>query len=67
VGGLKKENDKGKWYVPTVALGRKSTNEEVAAALQWYKQVTSKSASIKIDESDVAGEAPAQMDLPGDF
>lgn len=68
IGGVKKENDKGKWYLPTVALGRQSTKEEVAAALEWYKRVSSKSSNIKVDESDVTkGDKASQMDLPGDY
>ena len=49
----KAENDKGKWFVPQVLLGEQSTQSEVAEALSWYKTVSSKGSSVKVDESDV--------------
>lgn len=50
----KEQNDKGTFFVPTVTVGRDSTQAELVAAYEWYK-VLSK-AKVRVDDSDVAGD-----------
>lgn len=49
-----KENDKGKFFVPTIEATRDSTEAELKEAYKWH--LTMKSASVKVDDSDLKAE-----------
>jgi hypothetical protein len=55
--GFKESNDKGKFIVPTVEMGRASTQSEVNECLTWFKLI--KKGGVKVDESDVQGNKDA--------
>lgn len=55
--GVKQKNDKGTYVVPTLSMGPKATNEEVAKAFEWYKLI--KGGGVKVDDSDLEREAQA--------
>jgi len=69
VGGEKQKNEKGTFIVPSVELGRKSTAEENAACLTWFKTI--KKGGVKVDESDLKDAASVAADVemtgPGAF
>ena len=57
IGGIKTKNDKGTFIVPTVELGRTTTEREIKAALAWFKLI--KQGGVKVDDSDVTGMTDA--------
>lgn len=60
LGGTKQKNEKGTFVVPTVTLGRESTPQEMAEALEWFKTI--KKGKVKVDDSDLTGKQ-TEMDL----
>jgi hypothetical protein len=62
----KQENDKGKWFVPVVELGGLSNSDEIAEAHSWFKTVTAKGSTVKVDESDVVKGSKVAAET-GDF
>lgn len=61
LGSLYKENDKGKFYIPTLDWGRPTTDEELSALKPWVE--LAKSGKAKADESDLARER--EVDVSG--
>ena len=55
LGGVKKENDNGKFVVPTLEIGRRASPEEVAECFNWYQTI--RKGAVKTDESDVKNAA----------
>lgn len=53
VKSLKQDNDKGSWYIPSISLGRKSTNEEVMEAKSWFDMVGK--GKVRVHEADEEG------------
>jgi len=57
----KEENKKGdKYLVFDYEVGRQTTNEELAIAFKWYKNL--KDTTIKVDDSDLTGETPTETE-----
>lgn len=50
------ENDKGKFYVFDIGMGRDTSVKEQNAAFEWYEAL--KTATVKVDDSDLKGERP---------
>lgn len=50
LGGVKEKNDKGSFVIPSTKVKRAATNDEILAALDWYKTLNTK--SVKVDDSD---------------
>ncbi len=61
LGGLKQKNEKGTFIVPTVEMGRASTEMEVAESLNWYRLI--KKGAVKVDDSDLKGAADVHADV----
>lgn len=61
VKGVKRENDKGKFIVPVIELGRKANEGEVKEAYNWYTLI--KKGGVKVDDSDVKGQEAGNVDL----
>lgn len=62
--GAKRENDKGKFIVPTMELGRKATPDEVKQCFDWMQLI--KKGGVKIDDSDLKKPEPgADIEDPG--
>lgn len=57
--GTKDKNDKGTFIVLNVASERKSTNEEIAAAFNWFKTVTG--GGVKVHDAEES--EPAQQEM----
>lgn len=55
----KETNDKGTFFVSTVKVLRDSTNEEQAAAYEWYKALAK--SKVRIDESDLTKDTTSTM------
>jgi len=55
IGSKQESNDKGKWFVPTVAMGRDSTSEEMSQAYDFYKALM-QTNNFKVDDSDIKKE-----------
>lgn len=53
------ENDKGTFYVPTVTMGRNSTDEELSQVKNWFDLVTP--GSVKHDDSDLEEKDPTDQ------
>jgi len=53
VGTKKEKNDKGTWFVPTTAIGRDTTQEELNTAYQWFKTLESKNVQVA-EEQDIS-------------
>lgn len=63
----KEENDKGKWFVPVVELGGLSNVTEIQEAHSWFKTVTAKASTVKVDDSDITKNAEPVMAETGKF
>lgn len=61
----KDKNDKGVFYVPTVSVGRRTTDEELTQCLNWYKIVNK--GGVRVDESDVQAAEKQQDQGTGDY
>lgn len=61
LGVNKTENDKGTFYVPTISMGRDTTEEELKAITSWHDML-SKAASVAVDDSDLVGDDSAAAD-----
>lgn len=59
--GVKRENDKGKFIVPTMELGRKATAEEVKQCYEWMQLI--KKGGVKVDDSDLKKSDGPQADI----
>lgn len=62
LGSVFKENEKGKFYVPTVDWGRDTTDEELVACRPWID--LAKAGRVKADESDLARDASGSEEAP---
>lgn len=61
----KQENDKGKFFVPKIAVARNSTMEEIHACYEWH-QIISKS-TVKHDDRDLTADAETVAGSAADF
>lgn len=62
--GIKAKNDRGQTYiVPTVELGRRTTEAEIAECLEWYKTIKGKKPGVTavVDDSDLKQQAAHQF------
>lgn len=63
--GMKKENDKGKFIIPTIELGRKAAPEEIQECWNWMQLV--KKGAVKVDDSDLTTTETTGVEEVGDF
>lgn len=61
----KEKNEKGVFYVPTVAQADKTTPVELALALSWFKKLSGAGTAVKLH--DEAEEVPATDTGTGEF
>lgn len=63
--GVKRENDQGKFIVPTMELGRRATPEEVQECFNWYQLI--KKGDVKVDNSDLVKDTAPDVEDTGEY